>query len=163
MSAANETPRTDAMWRSLRFAMDSGDALKICESSRTLERELAAERAKREKAEAKYKIARTVLLDICAEWNEDCDPACDSYGHTETCKATNIANAKRALRERAESAEARLKEAREALEKVAFKPGDWLEIAHINYCRFCHYSRDWIAVNGHGETCVLAIATQDAL
>ncbi len=42
---------------------------------------------------------KALLKDICDEWNEGCDPTCDSMAHTETCKAQNIAEAKRAMRE----------------------------------------------------------------
>ncbi len=55
-----------------------------------------------------------VCKEICEEWNEDCDPECDSVSHTETCKAVFIAQAKRALRERAEEAERQLKELQNA-------------------------------------------------
>lgn len=47
-----------------------------------------------------------ILNDICAEWNEPCEDDCNSYGHSDKCRAVNIAAAKRALRERAERAEA---------------------------------------------------------
>lgn len=40
----SDTPRTDAMWKSLGHAMDSSDALIVCEISRTLERELEQEK-----------------------------------------------------------------------------------------------------------------------
>jgi hypothetical protein len=43
-----------------------------------------------------------LLKDICGEWNEDCDEACDSWGHTETCKMVSIAEAKKAMREEIE-------------------------------------------------------------
>ena len=46
-----------------------------------------------------------ILKDIGDEWNEGCDEECDSWGHTFTCKAADISQAKRALRERAERAE----------------------------------------------------------
>lgn len=46
---------------------------------------------------AERDAARATLKEICAEWNEGCDPACDSAGHSTTCKATSIAVAKRAL------------------------------------------------------------------
>lgn len=81
-----------------------------------------------------------VVKDIYEEWNEACDEKCDSYGHTETCKATNIAQAKHALRERAEQAEARahdrenmwhacerkLEQAESALLSLGAEHGDWL-------------------------------------
>src|SRR3990167_6881555 len=39
---------------------------------------------------------RSLLKDLCEEWNEDCDPDCSSYGHSHTCKSTHISEAKRA-------------------------------------------------------------------
>lgn len=56
--------------------------------------------------EAERDTARAVVMDICKEWHEDCEPCCDSFGHDEKCKAVFIAAAKRALRDRAEKAEA---------------------------------------------------------
>jgi hypothetical protein len=44
---------------------------------------------------------------------------------------------------------------REALNETAFLLGAWEAIAHIEYCRFCSYSRGWIAKHGHGNTCPL--------
>lgn len=49
----SDTPKTDAMWAALGHAMDSSDALIVCETSQALEREVATERAAREAAEAK--------------------------------------------------------------------------------------------------------------
>ena len=46
---------------------------------------------------ADLNTSRSVVKDICAEWHEDCEPCCDSYGHDEHCRATSIAAAKRAL------------------------------------------------------------------
>jgi hypothetical protein len=44
-----------------------------------------------------------VVRDICEEWSEAndavCDPACSSYGHEGTCKATNIAQYLKSLRQ----------------------------------------------------------------
>lgn len=56
----------------------------------------------REKAAFTAEIAelrrwKTLCKEICEEWNEKCDAECDSVAHTETCKATFIAEAKRAL------------------------------------------------------------------
>jgi chromosome segregation ATPase len=49
-----------------------------------------------------------LVHNICEEWDEACDCTHDAaWGHGADCKATEIAAAKRALRERAESAEAR--------------------------------------------------------
>lgn len=53
---------------------------------------------------------KQLLSDICQEWNEDCDSDCDSVTHTETCKSSNIAEAKKELKERAELAEANVKQ-----------------------------------------------------
>jgi len=54
-------------------------------------------RERAEQLERERDIARALVVDICREWNEDCDPCCDSYGHSESCRATYIAAAKRAL------------------------------------------------------------------
>lgn len=40
-----------------------------------------------------------LIKDICEQWNEDCEESCDSYAHSENCKATDIGNAKKALKE----------------------------------------------------------------
>jgi len=71
-----------------------------------------------ERLSAEVENLRATLKDICEEWNEDCDPQCDSHGHTETCKATNIANAKRAMLERAEAAEQRAAELQRRLDAI---------------------------------------------
>jgi hypothetical protein len=43
---------------------------------------------------------------------------------------------------------------REELEKRAFHYGVG-EFSTIDYCDFCHYSRNWIAQHGHGKDCLL--------
>lgn len=45
---------------------------------------------------------------------------------------------------------------RSALESVAFEPGEWPENKNIHYCRWCNYSRDWIAKYRHQGDCPLA-------
>ncbi len=51
-----------------------------------------------EKSEKRAALLEKVLKDICDEWNEGCEPACDSVCHSPLCKAINIAEAKRAMR-----------------------------------------------------------------
>lgn len=53
-----------------------------------------------EKENYKTEIAglKRCLKDICEEWNEDCNPTCNSHAHDETCKRANIAEAKKAMR-----------------------------------------------------------------
>ncbi len=43
-----------------------------------------------------------IVKNICEEWNETCEPLCDSYMHDENCKAVSIATAKKAMREEIE-------------------------------------------------------------
>jgi hypothetical protein len=62
-------------------------------------------------------LSREVVRYICAEWHEDCEPCCDSYGHDENCRATSIAAAKRALN-------AQVAELRAALREIANAIGD---------------------------------------
>lgn len=45
----------------------------------------------------KYDTLKEHFKELCQEWNEDCEPDCDSYGHSGKCKAVDLANAKRAL------------------------------------------------------------------
>lgn len=42
---------------------------------------------------------------------------------------------------------------RNALESMAWEYGSWPEIQHIQYCRWCNWSKDWIAKHGHAERC----------
>lgn len=44
---------------------------------------------------------------------------------------------------------------RTELEKRAFHAGDYPGFEHIEYCDFCHYSREWIAQYGHDGECLL--------
>lgn len=74
-----------------------------------------AERQGREAGKAENVNLKALLKDICDEWNEGCDPACDSYGHEKTCKSVNIANAKRALQSQLEGAQAEIALLRESL------------------------------------------------
>lgn len=48
-----------------------------------------------------------------------------------------------------------LERLREELEKRSFHPGEWDQFKHIEYCDYCHYSREYIARAGHGEGCLL--------
>jgi hypothetical protein len=40
-----------------------------------------------------------------------------------------------------------------ALEADAFRPGQTMP--DIYYCRHCHFSREWVASNGHTEDCLI--------
>ena len=51
------------------------------------------------KLEQERDNAKQLVKEICAEWHEDCEPCCDSYGHDENCRAVNIAAAKRAMQD----------------------------------------------------------------
>lgn len=44
---------------------------------------------------------------------------------------------------------------REELEKRSFHPGEWDELKHIEYCDYCHYSREYIDMYGHVGDCIL--------
>lgn len=67
---------------------------------------------------AELENSRGVVKDICAEWHEDCEPCCDSFGHAKNCRATNIATAKRALNEEVVRLRAELAEKNDALQFV---------------------------------------------
>jgi hypothetical protein len=41
--------------------------------------------------------SRSLVKEICDEWNEPCNVTCSSYGHDRSCKSVNIAEAKRAM------------------------------------------------------------------
>ena len=68
--------------------------------------------------EAERDNLRFLVKDICEEWNEDCDPECDSIGHTGTCKAVDISEAKRAMREENERLQAERDTANRSLETL---------------------------------------------
>ena len=79
---------------------------------------LAAQREEIERLTQERDSSRGLVKEICEEWNEDCEPCCNSYGHDENCRAVHISAAKRALRERAEKAEAQLAEAQRRAEET---------------------------------------------
>jgi hypothetical protein len=54
-------------------------------------------KSERDALRVEIKVCRGFLQEICNDWNEDCDPGCDSWGHKYSCKSVNIANAKKAL------------------------------------------------------------------
>lgn len=81
-----------------------------------------------------------VAKDICDEWSEAngavCDPTCSSFGHTETCKATNIADYLKALRQERDAMQAELTALRQdandaavALAKVTTEREQWEAVA----------------------------------
>lgn len=81
----------------------------------------------RDSALARAELLEHTLKDICAEWNEDCEATCDSFGHSENCKATSIAVAKRALNARAEAQERELVALRASCEYCLHIAQDALE------------------------------------
>lgn len=44
-----------------------------------------------------------------------------------------------------------VEEMKSALRAICYEPGDYKEIAHRNYCRWCHYAYDY----PHGDNCVM--------
>ena len=60
-----------------------------------LQETIKANDAEKEEYKSKYISMKSLLKDICDEWNEKCEGTCNSYGHDEKCCAVNIANAKR--------------------------------------------------------------------
>jgi len=42
---------------------------------------------------------KSLLKDLCDEWDEDCEESCDSYGHDEICRSVNLIQAKTSLNE----------------------------------------------------------------
>lgn len=69
-----------------------------------------------ESAEKERDSVKELVKDLCAEWNEDCNETCDSYAHDETCRAVNIAEAKRAMREEIAQLRAELSALRDVAE-----------------------------------------------
>jgi hypothetical protein len=51
-----------------------------------------------EVSDNKVASLKSLLKDICDEWNERCEDDCNSHGHTDTCCNVDISNAKRAMR-----------------------------------------------------------------
>jgi len=76
-------------------------------------------RAKLAEAQKELETHRALLKDICEQWNEDCDPACDRHAHASGCKSVDIANAKRALQAERDSLRSSLAVATGALENIA--------------------------------------------
>jgi hypothetical protein len=75
--------------------------------------------------------SRALVHNICEEWDEACDCTHDAaWGHGADCKATEIAAAKRALRERAESAEARCAAMERALKAADTMRNAWITTTH---------------------------------
>lgn len=64
--------------------------------------------AELEKSEKRIGLLEKVLKDICEEWNEGCEPSCNSVCHAPECKAINIAEAKRAMRLALDAAQAQI-------------------------------------------------------
>ena len=64
--------------------------------------------AELEKSEKRIGLLEKVLKDICEEWNEGCEPSCNSVCHSPSCKAINIAEAKRAMRLALDAAQAQI-------------------------------------------------------
>jgi hypothetical protein len=78
------------------------------------------EQLKRELAEAN-RIADSktnVLKTLCEEWNDDCEPECDSVAHEPDCAATNMIEAMRKRRLRYEYAEQRSAEAEKIFKEL---------------------------------------------
>lgn len=46
-----------------------------------------------------YDSVKSLLKDLCDEWDEDCEESCDSYGHDEMCRSVNLIQAKTSLNE----------------------------------------------------------------
>lgn len=73
---------------------------------------LTEARAELAKAIEKRDNWHAVVKEICAEWSETngavCDEACGPFGHSETCKASNIADYLKALRQERDAMQAEL-------------------------------------------------------
>ena len=72
-------------------------------------------------------IAKKLVRDICAEWQEPCEPCCDSYGHDENCRATNIAAAKKALQQERDAARVENERLRALLKESAEYLNDFFD------------------------------------
>jgi regulator of replication initiation timing len=46
-----------------------------------------------------YDSVKSLLKDLCDEWDEDCEESCDGYGHDEMCRSVNLIQAKTSLNE----------------------------------------------------------------
>jgi hypothetical protein len=51
---------------------------------------------------------------------------------------------------------------RTALEELAFARGEFEGFRHIFYCRWCHYSREYVEKYGHQGECPLVSAAHSA-
>lgn len=100
--------------------------------------DFTAMQSRAEEAERERDNVQKLLKDFCAEWNEECEPDCDSWGHSDECRAIHLIEAKRALNARAEKAEARLAEVEGA--NVKMRAAIEMVLAHRhndkdgNYC-----------------------------
>lgn len=109
--------------RAIAAAMDQQSKTEIAEKRiAELERELRTEREvvknyqfscetlteQRDTLKAQLETHRALLKEICEQWNEDCDPACDRHAHASGCKSVDIANAKRALQAERDTLKAQL-------------------------------------------------------
>lgn len=91
-----------------------------------------------------------LVKNLCDEWNEECEPKCDSYGHDEACAAVEMRNAMQKRRLRYEKAEKALSEFRQATTDLAkafrklenggfinsYEPDNQAECDH--YCFIAH-------------------------
>lgn len=75
------------------------------------------------------------LKYICGEWNEDCEPTCDSFCHDENCRSSNIGEAKKAMRLTIESQAARITALESALSPFATSEyPDYVARLASSYC-----------------------------
>lgn len=94
---------TDKAEKASKFLTESIDLLsEVC--VKMGQTEVALERAEKESENL-----RVLLRDICKEWNEGCSEECDKLMHHETCQRVNIAQAKRAMQQRIDYLEDRVK------------------------------------------------------
>lgn len=94
--------------------------------ARTLIPELVAALAGEQKRADNW---HAVVRDICAEWSESngavCDAKCDSYGHTGTCMATNIAEYLKSLRLQSHTAHAAVQAAVDATVTTQYRSPEY--------------------------------------
>lgn len=147
-----EREKLDAELAAIAYGNNRGKAAldELNKLRSSLSTELAAAN---ERADTWHKAVK----DICDEWNEDCDAYCGQY-HTETCKAVNIAQAKRALREQVEVERAAREQAVRVRNEAIRENNSQRERATLAEQRLTAVEADLAAASKHNDVLVADIS-----